>query len=195
MTMTDIYDDIGPTPVHHFSASEMTRDGMRVRGLRYVFSSEPGGGKKEEFTIKIPIGYAWSLIKVIRRLGLDDAIGVAAAGAEIYSGLKNEPFTYGYILLHNSVELAIRTIFLELEDQANRERWERDEDPILSYCYHQLRAKEMTREEAANRASLLLQEKLSSNAWRMRVDRWAADKRRNLPKIGQTKRRKRTEQD
>ncbi len=64
-----------------------------------------------------------------------------------------------------------------------KEKWQTDIDPILSFCYHALYHRLINREQAAGIAEVLLQEEIDVEAWRMRVNRWYTDKRRNLPKI------------
>jgi len=69
------------------------------------------------------------------------------------------------------------------------EDWQTEEDAYLSFSYHLLLRKEITRTEAAQFASIMLRRPIEQDLWRKRVDRWA--KLRKLQEIGQTKRRPR----
>ncbi len=91
-------------------------------------------------------------------------------------------------------ESRIEHLLERVYKQALEEKWRDDADPILSMCYHLLASKQITREQAVRYAIDALGSKAiqSPDAWRKRVDRWAAS--RHLPPIGQPKRSKRTSQ-
>lgn len=69
------------------------------------------------------------------------------------------------------------------------EDWQTDEDPYLSFSYHLLVKKELTRGEAASFVSEMLGYPIAQDVWRKRVDRWAH--LQGFPPVGQTKRRPR----
>lgn len=73
-----------------------------------------------------------------------------------------------------------------------KEKWTAPEDPILSFCYYMLRAKRITRQQAADLASDILGRPIDREAWRKRVDRWAAAPERRLPQIGKPRERGKT---
>jgi hypothetical protein len=73
------------------------------------------------------------------------------------------------------------------ETKANYEKiWSNPEEMALHYTYTLLRHRDISREEAAEIASKILGTTISTNTWRMRVDRWIDSK--GLPKVGIRKR-------
>ncbi len=99
---------------------------------------------------------------------MDRAVAIAAAGIN-------------FALLNVTQEDEERMAVVLASIQKEVERWDNLDDLVLALSYDQLRAKHVSREEAARRASILLRRTITMQAWRMAVDRWAA--KHDLPKV------------
>ena len=85
----------------------------------------------------------------------------------------------------------VHHVFQMLYNFQDVEKWKTPLDPLLSACYLMLREQLVTRQGAADFASAQLGKPVDKEAWRKRVDRWAADPKRNLPQIGKRRQRNR----
>ncbi len=90
--------------------------------------------------------------------------------------------------LNVAAVLNVRKVIAWMRGEGD-EGWTTEEDPYLSFSYHLLVRKEITRAEAAQFASAMLGYPIEQDSWRKRVDRWA--RLRKFAPIGQTKRRPR----
>ena len=176
---------------------EMARHKVRLQPFPDSFAVGDTAAREEVGSIEIPLSIAWRFITLIQKSGLNDepafleATDIAMGVVEVYSTWTAVPISEASVAEWTRIRAQFAQIFIELAKQVRDEELKTFDDLVLSYCYHQLRAKEMTSKEAAEAASFLLRNTFSPKAWRMRLDRWAADERRKLPKIGQTKRSKR----
>jgi hypothetical protein len=89
---------------------------------------------------------------------------------------------------HEVTEEDQRRLAAALWQVQNYPVFDREEIMLVS-SYWALRQKHLTREQVAQEASTFLGKRLSTDAWRKRVDRWAEEQ--GYEAIGQTKRRPR----
>ena len=104
----------------------------------------------------------------IRMMGIDRAHEIAIACAHL---VKDELADEDIARLQRYIEII----------EQSRARASNTTDDVLFLSYIRLRSKEITYEEAAHLASIMLKKQVSPDAWRMRVNRWAA--KEGKPKI------------
>jgi hypothetical protein len=154
----------------------MTLDDKRTIGGRLQASSIP----TEFVTLDgIPVEVYFSLYSGVNRLGLDLTYDLARAGASYIAG--------NMIPEHQMEHL--RAGLEEIADRKLKERWRSDADPILSWTYRLLQAKQINHRQAALIASRLLGKSITTDCWRQRVQRWATA--RSLPPVALHRRRPR----
>lgn len=155
-----------------------------------VFTFEWGqkDGKIERVTLPpLGLGDIYGTYNVIKRIESDQDL-VDFAGYMLASLFGSMPSQEAINRIHQSV--------LALKKMGESLYWETAEDPVISYCYTQLRSG-MSRKDAAQIAADVLgkpfttedEQGIWTDAWRKRVDRWAADDRRQLPPIGKPRKR------
>ncbi len=144
-----------------------------------VLTLEAGTAAGEVITLDgIPIATYLNLYYCIDLISPERAYELTWLGAWIAGGERPSP----------EQEQRLLGIIDAIYGRKLEEGWETPEDPIISCTYHMLRSHDMTRKQAARVASQLLGKTITTDTWRLRVDRWAAN--RNLPKVALRKRRR-----
>lgn len=133
----------------------------------------------EVFTIEIVRFPAWAIVETIRELGVRRAVHLVQFATEPVWGIATEQPNYP----PGKNEARLYAIFNHFFEQAEREQWKTPTDELLSWSYHLLRERKITRTAAAAFASMRLNKHINPDTWRKRVDRWASA--RGLPKVEQ----------
>lgn len=160
---------------------------------------------RDYIDIRIPLLHLWGIYTGIAQLGAGHASFLVMAGRIIEQQIQHDvrtPFdTFGEVWLSISKFLTLPPHKAEEEDTGtkHRKRDEREEQ-VLGFTYLLLHGKQISREEAARIAAFLLKWKLTNDpeAWQKDVDAWRKKQDRwidahNLPVLGQTKRRPRSQ--
>jgi hypothetical protein len=130
-------------------------------------------------TIPSTIPQLWSIYRMIHRGGLQESKAVALFGHVVlqhleHAGISDELRSFDAIWDDFGAVLGLE-----------KNRWESDEDLAISFCYSMLHERLITRATAAAIAPFLLTDKeppagwdslagsIKTDAWRLRVDRWA----------------------
>ncbi len=135
------------------------------KSLGGIFKDPENG---EPFTTEVSPELLWILYAIIDRWGKDRACDVLTAGALL---VKHELSDYD--------QRRLRAMIMEIE--AIRVLWRDQEEMVLFHTFRLLYEKKMSRRDAAEYASSILGRKISTDAWRKRVDRWAET--REFPKV------------
>ncbi len=169
--------------------------------IRFTVSLPPGG----TFTFPLLPLVAWDQAEAIRKIvdaekqpgetplqeearvnhGLDEASRLALLGNWLVLGSDTPTPGVTWLAKYDRIRAGIEAIYRRARDEA----WKTREDCALSCTYHLLKEDGITRKQAAAIASAILVREIDEEAWRKRVDRWAADERRNLPQVGKPRRR------
>ena len=128
----------------------------------------------------VPAHEFWDAYEAITRAGIDGALRLAAATSWL--------LTNGEHPLTQDEAQRLRNFFDRIEDIGKQ--WTSREEFVLGFTYEQLHAKKITREQAAKLASRVLKKPYTTDAFRVKLDRWAEHPSRRLPKVGIRKRQK-----
>ena len=140
--------------------------------LTYGFPAplEDGQTHTHELSLRIPLDVAWRLSDAIHRLEsveLAIQLGMFAFAAARVDPSIDDPRPSD---IHTQKITTAITFLASLLPQ----HWNTPRDRALEFTYQLLRRKFLTREEAARFASTVLGKHYSTDAWRLAVDRWAA---------------------
>ncbi len=139
--------------------------------------------------LSITLEEAWMLFSAVHRLGIKPVLTIMALGA-IISHQKREDIPKNLAddavgILHTIQTLPNPESFEDVAEIFNyMPRYGKNTvDRLVSFTYGLLRRKLLTWREAAEFASVILEENTTPDAWRKRVTRWAEDM--DLPKVEQ----------
>lgn len=153
-----------------------------------------------EVPITMRLTAVWALMDAIQTIGLEQATGLALFGLDMPAWFREIPVEAVAPLVQQTLAGALAA--LTPAGWTKTKRGEiifspppgsveipgaTDDDRLLGFCYQLLRNKSITRAQAAALASWVRQKPVTTAAWRMRVDRWAASQ--SLPKVGLRQRR------
>ena len=142
----------------------------------------PGPNKGHRFELPIKSEALWDAYAALHKLGIEESKTLLRVAGQVA----------WLVQLHNfpDPELALDAVWNGLGDPLalGIDKWETEEDQLLSLCYWLLKNKTFSREQAARFASARLPKPVDKDAWRKRVDRWAEAK--GLPKVEQRKQKR-----
>ena len=155
----------------------MTHDAPNDNELLVLKVADEASGQTWRIAFDLAMAAAW--LDIIRAKGVDYAHSLALGGV-LMAGCE-APELRGQIL---------RGVLETLEDAVAA--FADQEDLLLAFSYERLRDKQMSRPQAADVASSILGRRVTPDAWRKAVDKWAHAQ--GLPKVdlvrGRPKKRK-----
>ena len=138
----------------------------------------PGWGTKD---IEIPINEAFAAFATIQTVGYNNAVSFLNFVTTMSRTLREMEAPNPHLSL-----IAILGLLEARRSPVDIDRQQR-EQLALSFTYTLLHQQAISRAEAATIAAALLQERISTDAWRVKIDRWAT--RNGYPAVGIRKRR------
>ena len=144
------------------------------------------------FTFPIPLFSFWKVYNALNTTKSNrwsDLITIIELAGSMAGKLHREKYpdpdqALTEIWTKLALDLSEKSLLETLEDPP-------EEEPVIGFTYRLLRARMLTRAQAAGFASALLRKKVeevSPDAWRVKVDRWA--ERNKQPPVGIRKRQK-----
>jgi hypothetical protein len=145
---------------------DSTRVPEPPQAVRFKLTSPDTG---EPYTIEIDVVQARTLSEIVTKWGVGPALDLLLFGASVARcAIAETDVTHLKTVLE-------RLPHSTLGQAGDLEDW------VLWRTYTWLREKQVTRAQAAKYAEDILQKPVSTDGWRMAVDRWAA--KRHWPKV------------
>ena len=159
----------------------------KIAGIRiHLTVDDPETATKYRFGFDFPL--AWSLYKVAmggknEQEGLIHVWRFALFGANVALAKQHEVAGQDIeVEVPNDTDYRLQIMIFNLW-QTLKERYPTQDDLLLDVSYDALQSGLFTRTDAADFASLMLQERIESEAWRKRVNKYADAQGRKRPEL------------
>ncbi len=156
----------------------------------------PFDENKAPLVVPVDVPTLWLVSKSLHNITLDESLALVRMVLLIGKAMQARPD-----IVRSEGEEVFKTVWrmldrminpdLDREKEATKDEPEKEDD-VLRFTYVLLRKKRISRTEAASIATRLLgkEEPINVDAWRSRVDRWAARQDPKLPPVEIRKRGK-----